>query len=237
MFKWRKPDIPADQVANFKPGPAAGPLFPAAPAASAAPIPSPAVPQSPAAGTSRIFSPPKESTTMNTSPRFPTPPAPNTQPQQSVRTSMRLDNNERRVLVIAKGITITGTISDAERVVVEGTLESVLVRAAEFSVSLGGVFKGEAEVDEAEVAGTVEGTVTARASLQVRAPGKIIGTARCRRLQVEDGGQIAGMVEMLTDAPAPEAAVAPAPTTTTTPAATHAEAWPSAMPVKPDLIG
>jgi cytoskeletal protein CcmA (bactofilin family) len=27
----------------------------------------------------------------------------------------------------------------------------------------------------------------------------VLGTARCRRLQVEDGGQITGRIEMLTD--------------------------------------
>ena len=33
----------------------------------------------------------------------------------------------------------------------------------------------------------------------VRASGKVLGTARCRRLQVEDGGQITGRMEMLGD--------------------------------------
>jgi len=165
---------------------------------------------------------------MTTRPHFPTPPSgssSNPPPQQSVRTSLRPDTAERRVLVIGKGISISGTISDAERVVVEGTLESQLIRAAEFSVSPGGFFRGEAEVDEAEVAGTVEGTVTARSSLQVRSPGKLLGVARCRRLQVED------------DAPAevpPAAIEAPAAAPA---AATSTEAWPSAMPIKPDLIG
>jgi cytoskeletal protein CcmA (bactofilin family) len=49
------------------------------------------------------------------------------------------------------------------------------------------------------VAGTIEGTITARGNLIVRATGVVLGTARCRRLQVEDGGQITGRIEMLTD--------------------------------------
>jgi len=171
---------------------------------------------------------------------FPTPPSgtgsSNPPPQQSVRTSLRPDPAERRVLVIGKGISITGTITDAERLVVEGTLESQLVRAAEFSVAPGGFFKGEAEVDEAEIAGTLEGTVTARASLQVRAPGKLFGVARCRRLQVEDGGQISGKVEMLTDTPAETSPSAPSAEAAHQPAVTT-EAQPSAMPIKPDLLG
>ena len=31
------------------------------------------------------------------------------------------------------------------------------------------------------------------------ATGRVLGTARCRRLQVEDGGQITGRIEMLTE--------------------------------------
>ena len=250
MFNRRKPEIPEAQVAKFKPDPLpAQPLFAPAevtiPLRAPSPEPAPPVPASAAPGLpgpqqARISTPPKEALPMTTRPHFPTPPSgssSNPPPQQSVRTSLRPDTAERRVLVIGKGISISGTISDAERVVVEGTLESQLVRASEFSVSPGGFFRGEAEVDEAEVAGTVEGTVTARSSLQVRSPGKLLGVARCRRLQVEDGGQISGKVEMLTDAPAevpPAAIEAPAAAPA---AATSTEAWPSAMPIKPDLIG
>ena len=62
------------------------------------------------------------------------------------------------------------------------------------------MFKGEVEVEDTEIAGTIDGTLTARGNLIVRATGKVLGTARCRRLQVEDGGHITGRLEMLTDA-------------------------------------
>lgn len=106
---------------------------------------------------------------------------------------------ERRTLVVGRGISVQGTVQDAERLVVEGTVEATMIRAAELSVAPGGVFKGEAEVDDAEIAGTIDGTLTAKGSLTVRASGKLLGTARCRRLQVEDGGQITGRIEMLSD--------------------------------------
>lgn len=172
-------------------------------------------------------------------PTPPSPPAGSSNPAPSVRTVIRPDP-EKRVLVISKGISITGTITDAERVVVEGTLESPLVQATEFAISPTGVFRGEAEVDEADIGGLAEGVVTARAALQLRSTGKVIGTARYRRLQVEDGGQISGNMEMLADqgatsapapAPAPAApAAAPAP-------APASESRPSALPVKPDFNG
>ena len=116
---------------------------------------------------------------------------------------------ERRTLVVGRGISVQGVVQDAERLVVEGTVEASMINAAELSISPGGVFKGEVEVEDAEVAGTIDGTLTARGNLIVRATGRVLGTARCRRLQVEDGGQITGRIEMLTEAPRAMAAPAP----------------------------
>ena len=106
---------------------------------------------------------------------------------------------ERRTLVVGRGISVQGTVQDAERLVVEGTVEASMIHATELSISPGGMFKGEVEVEEAEVAGTIDGTLTARGNLIVRSTGKLLGTARCRRLQVEDGGQISGRMEMITE--------------------------------------
>jgi cytoskeletal protein CcmA (bactofilin family) len=109
------------------------------------------------------------------------------------------DPAERRTLVVGRGISVQGTVQDAERLVVEGTVEASMIHATELSVAPGGVFKGEIEVEDAEVAGIVDGTLTARGNLIVRATGKLLGVARCRRLQVEDGGQITGRIEMITE--------------------------------------
>ncbi len=102
-------------------------------------------------------------------------------------------------------------MQDAERLVVEGTVESDMIHATELSVSPGGTFKGGVEVEDAEVAGTIDGTLTARGNLIVRSTGKLLGKARYRRLQVEDGGQIAGSIEMITESarPAPPSSSGP----------------------------
>jgi cytoskeletal protein CcmA (bactofilin family) len=106
---------------------------------------------------------------------------------------------ERRTLVVGRGISVQGMVQDAERLVVEGQMEASMIHATELAVSAGGVFKGEIEVEDAEISGTIDGTVTARGNLVVRASGVVLGTARCRRLQVEDGGQITGRIEMITE--------------------------------------
>ena len=113
-------------------------------------------------------------------------------------------NSERRTLVVGRGISVQGSVQDAERLVVEGTVEATMIRATELSVAPGGVFRGEVEVDEAELAGTIDGTLVTHGTLVVRSSGKLLGSARCKRLQVEDGGQISGRLEMLADGPRAE---------------------------------
>ncbi len=118
---------------------------------------------------------------------------------------------DRRTLVVGKGISLQGTVSDAERLVVEGTVESQMIHAHELLIAHAGVFKGEVEVEDAEVAGVFDGTITARGNLVIRASGRVLGVARCRRLQVEEGGQLSGRMEMLSDTPAVAASFQPQP--------------------------
>ena len=130
----------------------------------------------------------------------------------------RAEAGERRTLVVGRGISLQGTVADAERLVVEGTVESQMIQATELFVAQAGVFKGEMQVEDAEIAGLFDGTITARNSLVIRASGKVNGIARCRKLSVEEGGQVSGRMEMLTEAqasatprPAAPAPVMPTP--------------------------
>lgn len=156
----------------------------------------------------------KEAPAMGRAPFSPTPLPTPQQPMQGAnapRPAMAAPSGripgrepaERRTLVVGRGISLQGVVQDAERLVVEGTVEATMIHAAELAIAQGGVFKGEVEVEDAEVAGTIDGTLTARGNLIVRATGRVLGTARCRRLQVEDGGQITGRIEMITEAARP----------------------------------
>lgn len=143
---------------------------------------------------------PKETPGMALPPRPAAPPAPSARPGLPPAAARP---EERRTLVVGKGISLQGTVADAERLVVEGTVESKMIQAVELQVAHAGVFKGEVQVEDAEIAGTFDGSLTATGNLIIRATGKVMGTARYRRLQVEDGGVISGRMEMLADAPAP----------------------------------
>lgn len=137
-------------------------------------------------------------------PATPSAPAASIRPSATIGRPAPRDPSDRRTLVVGRGISVQGVVQDAERLVVEGTVEATIIHATELAIAPGGVFKGEVEVEEAEIAGTIDGTLTARGSLIVRGSGKVLGTARCRRLQVEDGGQITGRIEMITDQPTSE---------------------------------
>jgi cytoskeletal protein CcmA (bactofilin family) len=86
-----------------------------------------------------------------------------------------------------------------------------MLLAAELSIGHTGIFRGEVQVEDAEVGGLFDGTLTARGNLVIRSTGKVNGIARCKRLTVEDGGQLTGRMEMLTEDAIPTAPAAPAP--------------------------
>ena len=115
------------------------------------------------------------------------------------RPTGRAEAGEKRVLQLGKGISIQGSVTEAARIVIDGTMESQLLQCQELAISHSGVFKGEVQVEDADIAGVFDGTLTASGSLTIRATGRVLGVARSRRLSVEDGGQLSGRMEMITD--------------------------------------
>jgi cytoskeletal protein CcmA (bactofilin family) len=140
-------------------------------------------------------------------------PSPSARPTTAVATGRptgRAEAGEKRVLQLGKGISIQGSVTEAERIVIEGTMESQLLQCQELAISHSGVFKGEVQVEDADIAGVFDGTLNATGSLIIRATGRVLGVARSRRLSVEDGGQLTGRMEMITESPgAPSMPVAP----------------------------
>ncbi len=104
---------------------------------------------------------------------------------------------DQRVLVVGCGISIKGTIQDVDRLVIEGVVESELVHVKELVVMAGGIFRGDGDVEDAEIAGTFEGGLTANGILTICYTGHLVGKASCHRLKIDDGGQVTGQLEML----------------------------------------
>jgi cytoskeletal protein CcmA (bactofilin family) len=207
IFNRKKEEGPVADPASAKAPPTAAP---ATPAAAAPPPPAPPAARDPDIGVPPFRPATKDAPAMtpapkpNAAPAAPSVMGPRPAPIATApaRPVGRIEPSERRTLVVGRGISLQGTVADAERLVVEGTVESQMIHAAELFVAGSGVFKGEVEVEDAEIAGAFDGTITARGSLIIRTTGKISGTARCRKLSVEEGGQVSGKMEMLNDAAA-----------------------------------
>ena len=96
-------------------------------------------------------------------------------------------------LLVGKAIKVKGQIESCQNLVVEGRVEAELT-ATSLSVLKDGLFKGTAEVDKADIAGSFEGTLTVRGTLSIKAGGTATGHIRYRRIAIEGGGEIAGDV-------------------------------------------
>ncbi len=108
-------------------------------------------------------------------------------------------------LLVGQAIKVKGQIESCQNLIVEGRVEAELAAQA-LSVLKGGLFKGTAEVDMADIAGSFEGTLTVHGALTIKGSGKATGRIRYQRITIEGGGEIAGDVAV----GAEEEAAAPA---------------------------
>ena len=104
--------------------------------------------------------------------------------------------SERR-LIVGREISLAGEINACDHLVVEGRIEAKLKECRIIEVADSGVFKGSAEIEEADIAGQFDGDISVRGKLRVRGTGTISGNIRYGRIEVEAGGRLVGTVEPL----------------------------------------
>lgn len=114
-------------------------------------------------------------------------------------TAVNRHSPSGRTLVVGSGISVQGKILDAECLIVEGKVEAEHLEAKEVIIAPGGFFHGTIDVENADISGTIDGTLTVRKNLTVQTTGRLLGNAECRSLQVENGGQITGKLNVITD--------------------------------------
>jgi cytoskeletal protein CcmA (bactofilin family) len=103
-----------------------------------------------------------------------------------------------RRLVVGRDIKLLGEVINCDSLVVEGTAELSLTDARHLQIAVGGTFRGDVEVEEADIAGLFEGELAVRERLTVRPSGRVLGRVRYLNLVVEAGGQIVGEMETIT---------------------------------------
>ena len=108
-------------------------------------------------------------------------------------------NSDNDRLKVGRNICLSGEITSCERLIVEGHVEATLTDARVIEISQTGFFKGNAEVDEAEISGQFEGNLVARNKLVIHKDGRVNGSVRYSRIIIESGGEISGDMASLED--------------------------------------
>ena len=104
-------------------------------------------------------------------------------------------DSEGKTLTIPRSISYSGRIGSCERLMVEGTVETEIHGCRVLTVAARGVFRGSADVERADISGTVEGPLTVRELLTVRASARILsGSISYGELEIERGGTVTGTV-------------------------------------------
>lgn len=105
-------------------------------------------------------------------------------------------SGDDKKLIVGREIALTGEINSCDKLVVEGHVEAAIMDCREIEIAETGTFKGEANIEMADISGVFDGKLTARDLLVVRATGRITGEVRFGQLEIERGGQIIGDVQV-----------------------------------------
>jgi cytoskeletal protein CcmA (bactofilin family) len=118
----------------------------------------------------------------------PPPSAPSSPPSRRGETGLRQ-------LTVGREISLSGEIASCDTLIVEGSVEANLQNCRDVDIAETGLFKGSAEIDNADVRGTFEGNLIVRKRLLIRSGGQVSGTIRYSQIEIELGGQISGDVQ------------------------------------------
>ena len=104
-----------------------------------------------------------------------------------------------RTLTVGQDISLSGTISDCDTLVVQGTVEAKDFGGRFIDIAKDGTFKGSAEIETAKIAGRFDGDLTVRNHLHIAATGCVTGTIFYAHLEIAPGGELGGNVSLLKD--------------------------------------
>ena len=128
--------------------------------------------------------------------------------QRSIEPQTQTSAAGARRLVVGREITLSGTITHCDQLVVEGSVEAHLTDCRDIDIAESGFFKGSATIDDAEIRGRFEGNLTVRKRLLIKSTGRVTGTIRYGQIEIECGGQIIGEVHAESEAETSIAAAA-----------------------------
>ncbi len=126
---------------------------------------------------------------------------PNRKRDEERPANSRPPADRAKTLIVGRDISLNGAVADCDKLVVEGRLEGELIDSRMVEIAESGVLQGTVEIEEADVAGLFEGSLTVRGKLMIRPTGRVFGAIRYGKLAIEGGGQIGGKIDTLAASP------------------------------------
>jgi cytoskeletal protein CcmA (bactofilin family) len=109
---------------------------------------------------------------------------------------------DKEPCLIGSKITIRGSVSGNQDLVVEGRIEGRVSLENRLTVEESGVIEADLEVVDASFKGEVRGDVTATRSAVLHPSARVLGNIRAPRLVIEEGARFSGSVDMEVELPA-----------------------------------
>jgi cytoskeletal protein CcmA (bactofilin family) len=104
--------------------------------------------------------------------------------------------SESGLSIIGAGMRVEGDIVAEGVVKIEGTVVGTVRAGRQVLVAKGGEVEGDVITKEAIIGGEVRGSVRAEERIEIQAASVVHGDLAARRLQVQEGGEINGVVRM-----------------------------------------
>ena len=111
------------------------------------------------------------------------------------RTAAARPAGPERRLVVGREISLSGEIKACEHLVVEGKVKADLNDCKLLQISVSGLYRGAATVDQADISGHFDGELTVRGTLILRSTGRVSGTLRYGEMEIERGGKVSGSLQ------------------------------------------
>lgn len=112
------------------------------------------------------------------------------------RASGAQTGREGVISIIGPGMKVTGDCDSEGTLRIEGTVEGTVRAAKAVVVGKDGVIDGDIDTQDAVVGGRVTGSILAASRLELQASCVVEGEIRARRIKLEEGGTINGMVHI-----------------------------------------
>lgn len=103
--------------------------------------------------------------------------------------------------VIGSGITIRGSLSGGEPLIIEGRVEGTIALKNHLTVERGGVVAADVEIEHLTVNGEIQGNIVAEQTVSVSATATVLGNIKAPRVIIDDGARFKGSIEMDFDLP------------------------------------